>query len=50
VVEVRCPSGVCPDIQVGDYVDADGEQGGKDEQGHFLAEDVTITRAGHTVH
>src|SRR5262249_25623118 len=36
-------------VQVGGYVSADGEQGGKDEQGHFLATDVTVTRNGHTV-
>jgi hypothetical protein len=49
VVEIRCSPAGCPDVQVGDYLDVEGEQGGRDEAGHFLGEDVTITRAGRRV-
>jgi hypothetical protein len=49
VIEVRCSPAGCPDIRVGDYVQADGEQGGREEQGHFIADDVDVTRNGSRV-
>jgi hypothetical protein len=54
IVEIRCQplviGGVsCPDIRVGDYLEVDGAQGGKEEQGHFIADEVTIWRNGRKV-
>jgi len=48
-LEIRCPGAICPEIRPGDYLNADGEQGGREEQGHFLVENLTITRGGHRV-
>jgi hypothetical protein len=44
VLEVRCERGACPDVRIGDYVTAEGEQGGREEGGRFLAERLTVTR------
>ena len=53
VVQVPCTNGradaACPDIQAGDYLEAEGWQGGKEEQGRFIAEDVTVSRNGRRV-
>ncbi|MCC6179481.1 MAG: hypothetical protein IT305_29580 [Chloroflexi bacterium] len=49
VVQVACTRGQCPDIQVGDYLEAEGEQGGREEQGRFIATDVTVRRGGQRV-
>jgi len=37
VVEFACPRGECPDIIENDQIDVDGEQGGREVQGHFIA-------------
>ena len=37
IVELPCPNGRCPDIVVNDQITVDGEQGGRDVQGHFIA-------------
>ena len=50
VVQIACDHGACPDVQVGDYLEADGEQGGREEQGRFIVETITILRNGHRVH
>jgi len=47
IVEIKCgAAGLvgCADIRPGDYVEIDGWQGGKEEDGHFIAETVTISR------
>ena len=53
VVQVPCfgegSTVICTDIQVGDELEADGWQGGRDEHRRFIAEDVTITRDGRRV-
>jgi len=51
VVEVPCSSRTCPDIQAGDYVEADGYQNGVgDPDSYFVAADgITIQRNGQTV-
>jgi hypothetical protein len=37
IAEFACPRGECPDIVVNDQIEVDGEQGGRAEQGHFIA-------------
>lgn len=53
VVQVPCMNGsngsTCPDVRVGDYLEAEGWQGGKEEQGRFIAEDITVRRNGRRV-
>ena len=51
IVQVPCSRGVCPDIQVGDYVEADGYQNGVgDPNTYFVATDeMTVWRNGRTV-
>ncbi len=49
VMEVRCENARCPDVLPGDYVSVDGEQGGREEQGRFIAEEIEITRSGQRV-
>jgi hypothetical protein len=50
VVQVTCIELRCPDISVGDYLEADGyENGVGDPNTYFIAEDVTITRSGKRV-
>jgi len=49
VVQVPCLGGSCPDIQVGDELEADGYQNGVgDPNAYFVAADgITIWRNGH---
>ena len=51
VVQVPCPDLTCPDIQVGDYLEADGDQNGVgDPNSYFVAADsVTLWRNDHRV-
>ena len=50
VVQVTCIDLKCPDIRVGDYLEADGYQNGVgDPNAYFIAEDVTILRNGKKV-
>jgi hypothetical protein len=51
IVQIPCPRQACPDIQVGDYVEADGYQNGVgDPDGYFVAADgIAVWRNGHTV-
>jgi CSLREA domain-containing protein len=50
VVQVICPDATCPDIRVGDYLEADGYQNGVgDPNGWFIAEQVTVLRNGKRV-
>ena len=50
VIVVPCfGDGSCYDIRPSDYLEADGEQGGKEELGRFIAEEVTILRNGRRV-
>jgi hypothetical protein len=53
VVLVSCagPTGGCPDVQVGDYVSADGYQNGAgDENSYFIAsDDFTVERGGKRI-
>jgi hypothetical protein len=40
----------CPDIQIGDELSADGWQGGREEQGRFIASDgLSVRRNGRKV-
>jgi len=51
VVQVPCDHGVCPDIRVGNYLEADGYQNGVgDPNNYFVAADgVTVWRGGKKV-
>jgi len=50
VVQVFCETVRCPDVRVGDYLEADGYQNGVgDPNTYFVAEDVTVTRNGQKV-
>ncbi|MCC7370721.1 MAG: hypothetical protein IT306_20035 [Chloroflexi bacterium] len=44
VVEYRGSPPDCPEPRVGDYLTADGEQGGREEQGRFIAEQIEVSR------
>jgi hypothetical protein len=49
IVQVPCSRQACPDIQVGDYLEADGYQHGVgDPDDYFVAADeITVWRNGH---
>ena len=51
MVQVPCPDQKCPDIQVGDYLEADGYQNGVgDPNSYFVASDgITVRRNGKKV-
>lgn len=49
VVEFRCPPYGCPDVRPGDYPSGEGEQGGREEGGQFIAEEIEITRNGSRI-
>ena len=44
-VRLNC-SGGCPDVQVGDYLEAEGV---KEHEQLFLADEVVVTRGGQPV-
>lgn len=44
VIEYRCPASGCPNIALGAYLVADGEQGGSEVSGRFVAERIEISR------
>jgi hypothetical protein len=50
-VQISCQIPTCPDVRVGDYLEADGVQNGVgDPNGYFVATDsVEITRNGQRV-
>jgi hypothetical protein len=49
-VQVTCVDLKCPDIRVGDYLEADGYQNGVgDPNDYFIAEDITVRRGGKKV-
>jgi hypothetical protein len=51
VVQVPCDRQACPDIRVGDYLEADGYQNGVgDPNAYFVAADgLTVTRNGKRI-
>jgi len=50
IVRVACVNGKCPDIRVGDYLEADGYQNGVgDPNTYFIAEEVTVVRGNKRV-
>jgi len=50
VVQISCPGERCPDVRVGDYLEADGYQNGVgDPNTYFIAEDMTVLRNGKRV-
>ena len=50
VVQVPCIDLRCPDVRVGDYLEADGSQNGVgDANDYFIAEEVTVLRNGKRV-
>ena len=51
VVQVFCALSRCPDIQVGDYLEADGYQNGVGDPNTWFvaADDIEVTRNGKKV-
>jgi hypothetical protein len=45
-VTLHCAASGCPDVHVGDYVEADGA---KENEGLFYADEITVTRNGRPV-
>jgi hypothetical protein len=50
IVQITCVDLKCPDVRVGDYLEADGYQNGVgDPNSYFIAEDFTVLRGGKKV-
>jgi hypothetical protein len=45
-VRLHCAASACPDVRVGDYVEAEGA---KENEALFYADEITVPRDGRTV-